>query len=352
MDLDAEEAGAAGHFAGTLARRGQQPAEQSPGWRERQPCPGGLQRGADRGGQQRGGRAGAESGDLPVAEPAAVGPVLQGIAAAHHAGVDPGHGERPGPHPQTAVIPGPVQVTLVAEVGFGRAIGAERVGIVGHPAALRAGPDLGLLAHHRRQRPAADTAPQCRHHQGGVLQVTGVIGAGGQVQAQDPQIGRNRVEPAAVHDPRARGCGDVVAAVDAVPDEQHLTGQVRVVGAGLGAGLNQREPLGAVGPHGGHHHAGRPGQRRQRHRIGRIGDQQRPGRRGSAQLRPDIGQPPVGPPGKPDADAAGRMTGQVTGHQPPGETSGAEHHHVQVTVPAHQLILAWHQDPVFPVRSR
>ena len=51
------------------------------------------------------------------------------------------------------------------------------------------------------------------------------------MQQQHPQIGRNRVEPAAVHDPRAGAGGNVVTAVDAVPDEQHLTGQVRVVGA-------------------------------------------------------------------------------------------------------------------------
>ena len=82
------------------------------------------------------------------------------------------------------------------------------------------------------------------------------------MQQQHPQIGRNRVEPAAVHDPRARGCGDVVAAVDAVPDEQHLTGQVRIIGARPGAGLNQRQPVRAVGPHRGDHHPGRPGQRR------------------------------------------------------------------------------------------
>jgi hypothetical protein len=39
-------------------------------------------------------------------------------------------------------------------------------------------------------------------------------------------VGRHRVESAAVHDPRARAGGDIMAAVDAVPDEQHLTGQV------------------------------------------------------------------------------------------------------------------------------
>jgi hypothetical protein len=328
MDLDAEIACTAGLLAGTRARRWQQPAEHCPGWPERQPRLGRLQRAADRGGQQRRGRAGAEPGHLPVAEPAAIGPALQRVAAAYHAGIDPGHRERAGPHPQLAVVPGPARVALVAQVGFGGAIRAERIGIADHPATLRAGLHLLLLAHHRRQRAAADPASQGRHHQRRVPQVAGVIGAGGQVQPQHPQIGRDRVKPAAVHDPRARGCGDIVAAVDAVPDEQHLAGQVRVIGARLGAGLNQREPVRAIGAHGAHHHPGRPGQRRHRHRIGRIGDQQRPGRRGDAQPRPDIGQPPLRPSRKPDAHAARRMTGQVAGHQPSDETGGAEHHDV------------------------
>ena len=33
------------------------------------------------------------------------------------------------------------------------------------------------------------------------------------------------------------------------------------------------------------------------------------------------------------------MTGQIAGHQPPDETGGAEHHHVQLTVSAHPFIL-------------
>ena len=45
---------------------------------------------------------------------------------------------------------------------------------------------------------------------------------------------------------RARGGGDIVAAVDAVPDEQHLTGQVRVIGARPGARLDQRQSPGRV----------------------------------------------------------------------------------------------------------
>jgi hypothetical protein len=33
------------------------------------------------------------------------------------------------------------------------------------------------------------------------------------------------------------------------------------------------------------------------------------------------------------------MTGQIASHQPPHETGGAEHDHVQLTVRAHRLIL-------------
>jgi hypothetical protein len=229
---------------------------------------------------------------------------------------------------------------LVTQVGFGGAVRAERVRIGGYLAELRAGPHFGLLAQHRRQRPAADSAAQRRHHQRCVQQVTGAILAGSLMQSQHPQIGGNRIEPAAVHDPRARGRGDIVAAVDAVPDKQHLTGQIRVIGTRPGARLHQRQPTGAVGAHRAHHHPRCPRQRRQRYRISRIGYQQRPIRRGSTQPRPGIGQPPPGPSRKPDPYPARRMAGQVTSHQPSGETSGAEHHHVQLPVPAHQLILS------------
>ena len=73
--------------------------------------------------------------------------------------------------------------------------------------------------------------------------------------------------------------------------------------------------------------------------IRRISDQQRPGRRSSAQPRQQIGEPLRRPSRKPDADAVWRMTGQIASHQPPDESGRAEHHHVQLTVSAHQLIL-------------
>src|SRR5260370_958253 len=100
--------------------------------------------------------AAAEAGALAGADPAAIGPALQGVAAAHHAGVGPGHGPRPGPHPQLTVIPGPAQVTLVAQAGFSRAVRAERIRVPHYLAALGAGPHHRHLARHRSQGPAAE----------------------------------------------------------------------------------------------------------------------------------------------------------------------------------------------------
>src|SRR5262249_20618632 len=127
VDLDAEETRAAGFFARALAGCWQQSAEPRPGWPESQPRHPGLQPGTGRGAQHGRGRAATEPGDLAVAEPAAIGPALQGVAAAHHPGVETGHDERAHPHPQVAVVADPLQVTLVAEVGFGRAVRAERI---------------------------------------------------------------------------------------------------------------------------------------------------------------------------------------------------------------------------------
>jgi hypothetical protein len=142
-----------------------------------------------------------------------------------------------------------------------------------------------------------------------------------------------------MHDARARARSHIVATVDAFPDEQHLTGQVRVVGARAGARLGQPKPLTAVGPHRGRHDPGRARQRRHRCRVRRISHQQRPGRRSTAEPRPDVGEPLRRPSREPDADPVRRMTGQIASYQPPDESGGAEHHHIQLTVSAHQLIL-------------
>ena len=62
-------------------------------------------------------------------------------------------------------------------------------------------------------------------------------------------------------------------------------------------------------------------------------------RGGLAQLSPDGGQPVRRSPGQPDADPGGGVRGQVASYQPPGETSGAEDSHVQLTVMIHRFIV-------------
>jgi len=153
-----------------------------------------------------------------------------------------------------------------------------------------------------------------------------------------------------MRDARARARSHVVATGDTFPDEQHFTGQVRVVGARAGARLDERKPLTAVGPHRGRHDPGRACNRRHRCRVRRISHQQRPRRRSSAEPRPEIGEPLRRPSREPDADAVWRMIGQIVGHQPPDESGGAEHHHVQLTVSAHQLILKT-RPPAIPALS-
>jgi hypothetical protein len=124
VDLDAEKARAAGLVAGALAGAGQDRAQQRPRGRERQPCRQRLHTGRQRGGPRGCGRAGTEAGDFPVAEPAPVGPAVQGVAAAHHPGVEAGHDKRPHPDPQAGVVAGPHEVSFVTEVGLGPPISA------------------------------------------------------------------------------------------------------------------------------------------------------------------------------------------------------------------------------------
>ena len=220
---------------GPMARGGQPQAKQCPGRPERQPCLRGLDA-RQRPWRPSRARPGAEPGDLLVPEPAAVATqptraLLRRTTRVLTPAITPGAG----PHPQLTVIPGPVQVTLVAEARFGRPVGSGRKGH--RPAGPGAGPHLIQLPHHRGQGPAAEPAPHRPDHECGVQQVTSTVGLGSLMQQQHPQVGWNRVEPAAVHDPRTSAGGRVVAAVDAVPDEQHLARQVRVIGARLSASL-------------------------------------------------------------------------------------------------------------------
>ncbi len=137
------------------------------------------------------------------------------------------------------------QIPLPPQVRFGGPVRAQRVRVGRLAPQRRVAPHLIDLADDRSQRPPAEPTPQPGHHQRGVLQVAAAVGLHGLVQGVHPQVGRDRVEPAAVHDPRSGGRRHLVVPVGAGPLEQHLPAQVHVVGPGLGAGPDQRPALAA-----------------------------------------------------------------------------------------------------------
>src|SRR3712207_7792139 len=59
-----------------------------------------------------------------------------------------------------------------------------------------------------------------------VLELAGAVRGGALVEQEGPEVGRDRVEAAAVHDPRAARLRGRVGAVDRVAHEEHLAGQV------------------------------------------------------------------------------------------------------------------------------
>ena len=137
---------------------------------------------------------------------------------------------------------------------------------------------------------------------------------------QGPEIVGDRVKAAGVHEPRAGPQRLLVMGQPHAVHELGLTGQIDVVGAGGGAGSDQRLAVVDVGAHGGDHHLGRFGHGPQRRGVAGVGLQQRQLRQPGVDLgqpRADelelaavaAGQSPAG---------IGRVAGQVLG----GETAG------------------------------
>ena len=92
----------------------------------------------------------------------------------------------------------------------------------------RASPfDLVEHRRHRVDRPAARTAAHALDDERRVLELAGLL-----VQEPHAEVRRDRVEAAAVHDPRAALLRRRMAAVDRLADEERLAGQVDVVGPG------------------------------------------------------------------------------------------------------------------------
>ena len=96
--------------------------------------------------------------------------------------------------------------------------------------------DLVDLPLQRRQRAAAEAALQRLHDERRVAELAGRL-----VQHEHAEVARDRVEPAAVHDPRA-GLRGLLVALDARVREQDLARQVEVVRAGRDARVDQLQP--------------------------------------------------------------------------------------------------------------
>ncbi len=130
-----------------------------------------------------------------------------------------------------------------------------------------------------------------------------------------------------------------VEAVDRLAHEQHLAGEVGVVGAGLRAGLDQRQAVAAVGADGRRDHARAAGQLRHRGGVGHVGGQQRPVGRARAERGADRLKALPRAAGQADPDAVGRMRGKVLGGQPADEAGRAEDGDVEIPLYGHRKTL-------------
>ena len=270
MDLHEEVPRLAILLAGALARLGQHLADAGTGRAEAHRR---TQRAQARGqpgclGPRRGPLA--EAHRLAVAELAGVRVPGQRVRAPDHAGVGVGHDERPQPA-QLRVVHGGRQLVLVAQVRLGVARGAQGVGISQERTRCRVGGDHRGDLLHRGDGAAGERALHVADEQRRVAEP-----ASGLVEHQDAEVRGDRVEPARVHDPGARRASRLVGGVDRGAHEQHLAGQVHVVGSGLRAGLDQWEAVAHVRPDGRGHGRGRARQLGDGGAIGRVDEHQGP----------------------------------------------------------------------------
>ena len=161
----------------------------------------------------------------------------------------------------------------------------------------------------------------------------------GEVRAE---VVRDRVEAAAVDDPRAAAPGGRVVVEPGAVDELGLAGEVDVVGPGGGAGGDQRAAVERVRADRGYDNPGGLGDLGERRRVGGVGLDQGRGRRrgaGGGEARGHrLELRPVAPDQRP-AQPLGRVGGEVLGGQPAGETGGPEQNKVVLPLPRHRRAL-------------
>jgi hypothetical protein len=170
------------------------------------------------------------------------------------------------------------------------------------------------------------------------------------LQEHHAQVERDRIEAAREHDSRPARLRRRGEAGNHVCHPARLAAQVDVVGAGLRAGFHQGLTVALVRADGGDHDAGLPHQRGHRRRVGRVGSEERQGGRRTdfaAHFGELVQIAPRHRPGHLFAHAVGGV--QVLGHEPPGESGGAEDDDVEVSFHAQSshtvLTLPLHSGP-------
>ena len=266
--------------------------------------------------------------------------IQQRGGAAHDAGVVRRHEKR-------REAPGLAGVDLFA--GHDRHVVLARRPRPGHPGVQRirrprdaraglVGADVLELLPQRIDGAPGQSAAHVGDHERRLSEVAVAGLRGGVVKHLDPDVRRDRIEPARVDDARAGGLRQLVVGGDGVVGEEDLAGQVDVVGAGGGAGVGQRVAVAGVGPDEGEHHARGFGEVAHVGLGGGVGDDERPvggGRRGPAvgggrpgefvaqgrELRAVAA-------GQGDRGSGGRVRGKVLCDELAHEPRGPEHHDV------------------------
>jgi hypothetical protein len=187
----------------------------------------------------------------------------------------------------------------------------------------------GVLLHHidlvthRVDGAAADAAPHVGHDQCGVGEFAGVVRRHPRMQDMDSDVGRDRVEAARVDDPGAGALCRLMVLVDAVAGEQHLAGEVHVVGTGRRARAGERFAVLRVRADRRHHHAGPAGHRGQRLLVARVGDHDGQAQAETFQFRSVAT-------GQRDPGALRRVSGEVSCHERAHETRRPVDDHVEI----------------------